>query len=53
MARFFLEFIKTKQAAYTNDFGLSTGQLLSIPFMLAGLFFIIYSFFKKQDNQVS
>lgn len=50
IARFFLEFVKTKQAAYSNDFGLSTGQLLSLPFMLAGLLFIVYSFFKKQDN---
>lgn len=39
-ARFFLEFIKTKQAAYTNELMLSTGQFLSIPFILLGIYFI-------------
>lgn len=45
--RFILEFFKTKQAAYANDFWMSTGQLLSIPFILIGLFYIVYSFIKK------
>lgn len=48
LARFFLEFVKTKQAAYGSDIGLSTGQLLSIPFVLAGLAFIVFSFYKKR-----
>ncbi len=46
-ARFFLEFIKTKQSAYTNDFWMSTGQMLSIPFVLAGLFYIVIPLFRK------
>ncbi len=46
-ARFFLEFIKTKQAAYDNILGLSTGQLLSIPFVLAGLVYLVLPLFKK------
>lgn len=48
MARFFLEFVKTKQAAYGADIGLSTGQMLSIPFMLVGLLFIFYSLFRHK-----
>jgi len=48
LIRFFLEFVKTRQAAYGNDFWLSTGQLLSIPFVLAGLWFILYPRFKKR-----
>lgn len=46
-ARFFLEFIKTKQSAYNNDFWMSTGQMLSIPFVLAGLFYILIPIFRK------
>lgn len=36
-ARFALEFVKTPQAAYEEGFALTVGQLLSIPFVLAGL----------------
>lgn len=46
-ARFFLEFVKIKQASYSSELWLSTGQILSIPFILAGLVFIIFSFNKK------
>ncbi len=42
-ARFCLEFVKTRQASYSNDLGLTTGQLLSIPFFLIGVFFIVWS----------
>ncbi len=48
ITRFFLEFVKTNQASYSNDFWMSTGQMLSIPFILAGLSFIIFSVFKKR-----
>lgn len=46
-ARFFIEFVKTKQAAYSSEFWMSTGQMLSIPFILAGLFYILLPLFKK------
>jgi len=36
MARFGLEFLKARQAEYESQFTLSVGQLLSIPFILAG-----------------
>lgn len=42
-ARFLLEFLKVRQAAYCNNFLFSTGQILSIPFFIAGLLLIIYS----------
>ncbi len=45
-ARFFIEFVKEKQEAYATEL-LSTGQMLSIPFLLLGLFLIIMSFRKK------
>ncbi len=40
-ARLLIEFVKTKQAAYHSDLWLSTGQLLSIPFILVGLALVI------------
>ena len=43
LARFLIEFVKTRQADYTLGIGLSTGQLLSIPFLLFG----IYLLFRK------
>jgi len=49
ITRFFLEFVKTNQASYSNDFWMSTGQMLSIPFILAGLSFIVFSVFKKSS----
>ena len=40
IARLLIEFVKTKQTAYSSDLWLSTGQLLSIPFILAGLLLV-------------
>jgi len=39
--RFFLEFFKTKQADYQWDIPLSTGQALSIPFIILGLIWTV------------
>ncbi len=39
-ARFFLEFIKQRQADYEQNFPISVGQWLSIPFVIFGLFLI-------------
>ena len=40
--RFFVEFVKESQGGFEKDLGfLSTGQWLSIPFILAGLFFVL------------
>jgi prolipoprotein diacylglyceryl transferase len=36
-ARFFIEFVKEPQVAFENSMKLNMGQLLSIPFILAGL----------------
>ncbi|MBM4334113.1 MAG: prolipoprotein diacylglyceryl transferase [Deltaproteobacteria bacterium] len=40
-SRFFIEFVKTKQDAYSLGFWMSTGQVLSIPFVVAGLLLIL------------
>lgn len=44
LARFLLEFIKTRQAAYEANFEISVGQWLSIPFMLLGVALLVYAF---------
>lgn len=40
-ARFLLEFVKTQQEAYATGVALTTGQLLSIPFLLAGVALLV------------
>ena len=42
-ARFVIEFVKTKQADYTADMVLSAGQMLSIPFLVVGIGFMVWS----------
>ena len=39
-ARFFVEFIKIGQAARDTDSVLNTGQMLSVPFVLAGIYIL-------------
>ena len=41
LVRFVVEFVKESQGGFENELGLfSTGQWLSIPFILVGLYFI-------------
>lgn len=47
-ARFLIEFVKVKQAAYTSDVWLNTGQALSIPFFVVGVYLIVSSVKRKQ-----
>jgi len=46
--RFFVEFIKEDQVAFENGMFLNMGQLLSIPFVLIGLYFIFFYDRKKK-----
>jgi prolipoprotein diacylglyceryl transferase len=41
--RFLVEYVKVRQADYSLDIGLTTGQLLSIPFLIVGFVFIFWS----------
>jgi prolipoprotein diacylglyceryl transferase len=45
-ARFMIEFVKERQAAYVLDLGLTTGQLLSIPFFFVGVWLLMRSYKK-------
>lgn len=47
-SRFLIEFIKEPQVAFENDMTLNMGQLLSIPFILLGIGFLVYAFVRKQ-----
>ncbi len=47
-ARFFIEYTKTRQAAYSTELPFSTGQMLSIPFIVIGILWIIWAFKTKE-----
>jgi len=44
IVRFLLEYTKTRQADYTTSLPFTTGQMLSIPFILIGILWIIWAF---------
>ncbi|MFA6403025.1 MAG: prolipoprotein diacylglyceryl transferase [Salinivirgaceae bacterium] len=46
MARFFIEFIKERQVPFEEQMQLDMGQLLSIPYVIVGLGFVIYGLIK-------
>ncbi len=49
-ARFFIEFIKEKQVPFEDQMTLDMGQLLSIPFVLLGIGFIIFGLVKTNKE---
>lgn len=51
LARFFIEFIKEPQVAFETNMTLDMGQLLSIPFVLTGIGFIGWGYWKKKYRQ--
>lgn len=51
-ARFLLEFVKTQQEAYAIGVAFTTGQLLSIPFLLAGVGLVVYALCKPRHGGV-
>ncbi len=40
--RFLIEFVKENQESFENVLPINLGQILSIPFILVGLFFVFY-----------
>jgi prolipoprotein diacylglyceryl transferase len=49
--RFFLEYTKTRQAAYSTDLPFTTGQMLSIPYIILGILWIIWAFKSSSKNK--
>jgi len=48
--RFFLEYVKTKQAAYNVDQAFTTGQLLSVPFIILGFVWLVWAFVSEKKE---
>jgi len=48
--RFFLEYVKTKQAAYNVDQALTTGQWLSVPFIILGVVWLVWAFVSQKKQ---
>ena len=46
-SRFLIEFIKEPQVAFEQTMALNMGQLLSIPFVLLGIFFLVWAYQKR------
>ena len=49
-ARFFIEFIKERQVDFEASMPLDMGQILSIPYILIGIGFIVYGLKKTQSE---
>ncbi len=47
-ARFIVEFFKEKQAVYAHDWAISTGQWLSVPFLLVGIVLLVLPYIKRR-----
>ncbi|MBB1286877.1 prolipoprotein diacylglyceryl transferase, partial [Flavisolibacter sp. BT320] len=52
-ARFLIEFVKTDQKAFESSLVLNMGQLLSIPFVLAGLYFLLRGKKNEESGRLS
>lgn len=50
VARFFIEFIKEKQVAFEESMKLDMGQLLSLPYIIIGIGFVIYGLNKTNKK---
>jgi phosphatidylglycerol:prolipoprotein diacylglycerol transferase len=51
IARFIIEFIKERQVAFEDQMKFDMGQILSIPFIVIGIGFIVYGLIKSKNIQ--
>jgi len=49
--RFLLEYTKTRQATYTTDISLTIGQMLSVPFVVLGIIWIVWAFYTSDKDK--
>jgi prolipoprotein diacylglyceryl transferase len=49
-ARYLIEMVKEKQAAYDNILSMTTGQMLSIPFFIAGIALVVWSMKQRKSS---
>ena len=52
LSRFFIEFCKERQVAFEEGLPLDMGQLLSIPFILIGIYAIVRAFMRPAVTDV-
>jgi len=52
LLRFLLEYTKTRQADYSTDLPFTTGQLLSVPFIILGIVWILWALMHKDKGPV-
>ena len=48
IVRFLLEYTKTRQADYTTSLPFTTGQMLSVPFIIIGIIWIVWAIKNKE-----
>lgn len=48
--RFLLEYTKTRQADYVTDYSFTTGQMLSLPFIIIGIVWILWALFSTHKD---
>jgi prolipoprotein diacylglyceryltransferase len=48
--RFLLEFVKENQVGFEEGMALNMGQLLSVPFIVVGIGFIIYGLRRTKSS---
>ena len=53
LTRFFIEFLKERQEAFEDGWALDMGQLLSVPFVLFGIFMIVRAFLKPEVMEIN
>lgn len=53
LTRFFIEFLKERQVDFEESMALDMGQLLSIPFILLGIYMIARSFWRPEVKDVN
>lgn len=53
IARFFIEFVKEVQVDFEKTMSLNMGQILSLPFIAAGIGLLIYSLRKKPAKNIN
>jgi prolipoprotein diacylglyceryl transferase len=53
LSRFLIEFVKNNQEKFEDGMLLNMGQLLSLPFIVAGIAFMIWAWFSKRDSAVA
>jgi len=51
IARFFIEFLKERQVSFEEQMTLDMGQILSIPFILVGIGFVVYGLRKTKNEE--